>query len=148
MSQQLHHEFHSALTAVLAEMQQFVGQLLQALKSERTALDDNDTEALDHAGSQKQQILLQLEQLDTERLQLRKELANPTPTQEADWAGVVQSLHRCQQMNLRNGSVVSQRLQQVRNALSVLTGNSGESKLYGRTGELRANLRSQALAEA
>lgn len=148
MSQPLRQELHSALTAVLAEMQQFVGQLLRALESERMALDDNDTEALNHAGSQKQQVLLRLEQLDTERLQLQKELDTSGTTLESVWSAVVQSLHRCQQLNLRNGRVVNQRLQQVRAALAVLTGHSGESKLYGRTGELRANPRSQALAEA
>jgi flagella synthesis protein FlgN len=148
MSQQLRHELDNALTAVLAEMRQCVGQLLQALESERVALDDNDTEALDRAGSQKQQAMLHLEQLDTERLQLQKELSNPTATQESSWASVVNSLQRCQQLNLRNGGVVNQRLQQVRNALAVLTGTAGDSKLYGRTGELRASLRSQALAEA
>lgn len=148
MSQQLRHELDDALNAVLAEMRQSVDQLLQALESERVALDDNDTEALDRAGSQKQQAMLHLEQLDTERLQLQKELSNPTATQESSWAIVVNSLQRCQQLNLRNGGVVNQRLQQVRNALAVLTGNAGDSKLYGRTGELRTNLRSQMLAEA
>ncbi|TAL86730.1 MAG: flagellar protein FlgN [Rhodanobacter sp.] len=148
MSQSLRQELHSALTAVVAEMQQCVGQLLQALESERMALDGNDTEALNHAGSQKQQVLLRLERLDTERLQFQKELDTPSTTLESAWSAVMQSLHRCQQLNLRNGTVVNQRLLQVRNALAVLTGHSGESKLYGRTGELRANARSQVLAEA
>ncbi len=148
MSEQVRDELDDALTAVLAEMGQFVGQLLQALEFERVALDDNDADALDRAGSKKQQALLRLEQLDTERLQLQKELSSISPTQESKWAGVLNSLQRCQQLNLRNGGVVNQRLQQVRNALAVLTGNTDDSKLYGRSGELRANLRSQALAEA
>ena len=69
-------------------------------------------------------------------------------TLEPTWAGIVQSLRRCQQLNQRNGNAVNQRLNQVRQALAILTGHSGESELYGRSGELHANLRSQVLAAA
>ncbi|MDE2156422.1 MAG: flagellar protein FlgN [Xanthomonadaceae bacterium] len=148
MSRQLQHELGNALSAVIGDMQQAVRQLAQLLEAERTALDTNNIEALDRAGTQKQATMLQLEQLDAERLQLSRELPASAAALESNWALVVQSLRRCQQLNQSNGSMVNQRLNQVRQALSILTGHAGENSLYGRTGVLHANLRSQALAEA
>ena len=54
----------------------------------------------------------------------------------------------CQQLNQRNGYLVGVRLQQVRKALAVLTGNDVEPSVYGRAGEMHTSLRSQSLAEA
>ncbi len=148
MNPRLQHELDSALTAVLGDMQQCVAQLAQALDAERAALVANDSKALDQAGARKQAIMLQLEQLDAERQQLSRELPAAATTLEPVWAQVVQSLRRCQQLNQRNGSTVNQRLGQVRQALSILTGHTGDNGLYGPTGGLHASLRSQVLAEA
>lgn len=148
MNRQLQNELDSALKAVLGDMQQAVGQLAQVLEAERTALGENNSEALDQAGTRKQALMLQLEQLDAERLLLSRELPAAATRLEPVWARFVQSLRTCQQLNQRNGSAVNQRLSQVRQALSILTGHVGESELYGRTGELRASPRSQALSQA
>ncbi len=148
MNRQLQNELDSALKAVLGDMQQAVGQLAQVLEDERAALGENNSEALDQAGTRKQALMLQLEQLDTERQQLGREHPALAGTLEPTWAGILQSLRRCQQLNQRNGSAVNQRLNQVRQALAILTGHSGESELYGRSGELHASLRSQVLAAA
>jgi flagella synthesis protein FlgN len=64
------------------------------------------------------------------------------------WQEILQSLRACQQLNQRNGTLVGIRLQQVRKALAVLTGNETEASVYGRAGDLRTSLRSQTLAEA
>jgi flagella synthesis protein FlgN len=147
MSQPLQGELDRALQAVLADMQRAVGAFAQALDEERAALDANDSSALDQAGAHKQAIVLQLEQLDAERQQLNRETPASATTLAPLWTQIVQSLQRCQQLNRRNGSAVNQRLNQVRQALLVLTGHPGESGVYGPTGGLHASLRSQVLAE-
>lgn len=148
MSRPLQDELDSALTAVLADMQQTVDQLAQTLEAERAALGAASGEALDQAGARKQALMLHLEQLDAERLQLSRELPPAAIRLEPVWTRIVQSLRTCQQLNQRNGNTVNQRLSQVRQALSILTGHAGESELYSRTGELRASPRSQALSRA
>lgn len=146
MNRQLQNELDNALDAVLGDMQQAVDQLAQVLEDERTALGENNSEALDQAGTHKQELMLQLERLDIERQQLGREHPDMARTLEPTWAGIVQSLRRCQQLNQRNGSAVNQRLNQVRQALAILTGHTGEGGLYGRSGEVHASLRSQMLA--
>lgn len=148
MSRPLQDELDSALTAVLDDMQQAVDQLAHVLEAERAALGAANSEVLDQMGARKQALMLQLEQLDAERLQLGRELPAAATRLEPVWARVMQSLRVCQQLNQRNGNAVNQRLNQVRQALSILTGHAGESELYSRTGELRASLRSQALSRA
>jgi len=146
MNRQWQHELDDALAAVLGDMQQAVDQLAQVLEAERTALDARDSDALDQAGTRKQAIMLQLEQLDAERRQLASEQPAVAAAATSAWSRVVQRLQYCHLLNQRNGSVVSQRLNQTRRALAVLTGHAGESELYGRSGELHASLRSQVLA--
>jgi len=146
MNRQWQHELDDALAAVLGDMQQAVDQLAQVLEAERTALDARDSDALDQAGTRKQAIMLQLEQLDAERRQLASEQPAVAAAATSAWSKVVQRLQYCHLLNQRNGSVVSQRLNQTRRALAVLTGHAGESELYGRSGELHASLRSQVLA--
>lgn len=148
MNTPLQHELNDALTAVLGDMQQAVDQLAQVLEAERAALDTVNSEALDHAGACKQALMQQLEQLDAERRLLSREQPVLADALEPTWARIVQSLRHSHLLNQRNGSAVNQRLSQVRRALAVLTGHAGENKLYGRSGELHASLRSQALAAA
>ena len=148
MGQQLQDELGSALTTVLQDMQQAADQLAQVLEAERLTLDSGNIEALDQVGARKLALMLQMEQLDAERLQLSREVPTWAARQEPIWARVVQSLRECQQLNQRNGSTVTRRLHQVRSALSILTGHSGKNGLYSRRGELHVSLRSRVLAEA
>lgn len=144
----LQQELNDALASVLDEMQRTTDQLQVVLESERSALDHANPQALDEAGTAKQALMQRMEQLDAERLQLcQTDPASQAALQPA-WARVVESLRRCHTLNLRNGGVVNQRLTQVRQALSILTGQAGESATYGRSGELRSSLRSQVLAAA
>ena len=138
---------NDALQAVLGEMQQALNQLAVVLDAERSAVHALDSAALDDAGASKQSLMQHLEQLDTERLQLLREAPSSTPAFTAAWPQIVQSMRACQQLNQRNGNAVSQRLGQVREALSVLTGHAGESSVYGRGGALRTSLRSHVLVE-
>ncbi|SFR87204.1 flagella synthesis protein FlgN [Dyella sp. OK004] len=147
MNYGLHAEMESALTAVIGDMREAVTQLAAALAAERSALEQADAEALHLAGTAKQAQMERLEQLDGERVQLLRAIAAPAPAQGAAWSEVVAALADCQRANQYNGQVVGQRLRQVRQALSVLTGGS-ESTLYGPAGTLHTDHRQQSLAEA
>ena len=148
MNRPLQGELSDALGAVLSDMQQDITQLTLVLENERTALNAGNSEALGEAGAGKQKLMLQLEQLDAERQQLTREAPAAAAKLDATWAQVLQALRRCQQLNQSNGRAVNQRLGQVRQALSILTGHAGETGLYGPTGGLRGSLRSQVLAQA
>jgi flagella synthesis protein FlgN len=90
----------------------------------------------------------QLEQLDAERQLLQRQQPVGEAVRESRWAQVLQVLRHCHALNQRNGSLVNQRLAQLRQALAILTGHAGESDLYGSSGELHGSLRSKSLAAA
>lgn len=148
MSPSLQAELDHALTAAVDEMRLAVGQLMDALTTERTALETADVDTLNKAGASKHELMVRLEQLDSERLQLSQGAAEASRALAPKWQEILQSLRACQQLNQRNGTLVGIRLQQVRKALAVLTGNEAEASVYGRAGDLRTSLRSQSLAEA
>jgi flagella synthesis protein FlgN len=148
MSPSLQAELDHALTAAVDEMRLAVGQLMDALTTERTALENADVDALNQAGASKHELMVRLEQLDSERVQLSQGAPEASRTLAPRWQEILQSLRACQQLNQRNGYLVGLRLQQVRKALAVLTGNEAEASVYGRAGDLRTSLRSQSLAEA
>jgi flagella synthesis protein FlgN len=148
MNSALQAELDHALTATVEEMRLAVEQLADALQSERTALAAGDVEALNQAGASKHALMVRLEQLDSERVQLGQNAPGASHAMAPLWQQVLQSLRACQQLNQRNGYLVGIRLQQVRKALAVLTGNDTEPSVYSRGGELRTSLRSQTLAEA
>lgn len=148
MSRALQGELDGALNAVICEMQLAVDELGQVLETERGALGESDSEALNRAGSRKQALMLKLEQLDVERLQLNRQSPDEAARLDPEWDRVVQCLRSSQQLNQRNGHEVAQRLRQVRQALSILTGHAGETSVYGRAGELSVKMRSRTLAEA
>ena len=148
MNPPLRQEFGEALAAVQGEMRQALEQLAQVLEAERNALDAGDTEALGQAGTRKQALMQQLEQLDAERRQLVREQPQTEAAPDPAWTDIVQSLQHCHRLNQRNGGIVNQRLQLVRQALAVLTGTDGDNGLYDRSGELHAGARSRPLAAA
>ena len=148
MSKPLHHELETALVAVVEDLHRSATELSATLAAEREALVGADATALDRVGARKQALMQQLEQLDAERVQMLK-LAPAAAPLEARWREVLELIRVCQELNQRNGSLVSQRLSQVREALAVLTGQGGNAKgVYGPGGELRTALRSHHLASA
>jgi flagella synthesis protein FlgN len=131
------------------DLHRTVTDLGTALAAEREALVGADALALDRAGAHKQALMQQLEQLDAERVQMLKLEPTAAALVEPRWREVLELLRGCQDMNQRNGTLVSQRLAQVREALAVLSGQGGEVKsVYGPGGELRTALRSHHLASA
>lgn len=147
MNPSLRQEFGEALAAVLDEMRQALARLADTLDAERAALESGDAAALDQAGTRKQALMQQLEQFDAERRQLAHEAAPPAALAPA-WAEVVHALRDCHQRNLHNGSLANRRLQMVRNALSVLTGDDGHAGLYDRSGGLQGGGRSHVSTAA
>lgn len=148
MNATLQAELDHALKAAVEEMRLAVEQLIDALQTERAALESADVQALNSTGAAKHALMLRLEQLDGERMQLSQGAADASRTLAPKWQEILQSLRACEQLNQRNGYLVGIRLQQVRKALAVLTGNDTEASVYGRAGELHTSLRSQPLAEA
>jgi flagella synthesis protein FlgN len=149
MSKQLHHELEAALAAVVEDLHRSVTELAATLAAEREALVAADAAALDRAGARKQALMQQLEQLDAERMQMLKLEPSAAAQVEPRWREVLELLRGCHEMNQRNGSLVSQRLTQVREALAVLSGQGGDARgLYGPGGEVRTALRSHHLASA
>jgi flagella synthesis protein FlgN len=149
MSKLLHHELETALAAVVEDLHRSVTELAATLTAEREALVGADAAALDRAGAHKQALMQQLEQLDAERVQLLKVEPSAAARVESRWREVLELLRGCHEMNQRNGSLVSQRLTQVREALAVLSGQGGDARgLYGPGGEVRTALRSHHLASA
>jgi flagella synthesis protein FlgN len=149
MSKLLHHELEAALDAVVEDLHQAATELAATLTAERAALVAADAGALDRAGTRKQQLMQQLEQLDGERVQLTQLDSAAATRVEPRWREVLELLRGCHESNQRNGSLVNQRLTQVRQALAVLSGQGGDARdVYGPAGELRTALRSHHLASA
>lgn len=148
MSPPLRQECVEALAAVQGDMRLALDLLTQVLEAEHDALGQGDIEALDHAGARKQALMQQLEQLDAERRLLLQPEPQLQATPDPAWSAIEQSLRHCQQLNQRNGGVVSQRLHSVRQALAVLRGTDDNNGLYDRSGELHASPRSRPLAAA
>lgn len=149
MGKLLHHELEAALDAVVEDLHRAATELSASLVAERDALVAADAAALDRAGTHKQALMQRLEELDGERVQMLKLEPNAAARIEPRWRDVLEVIRGCQEMNQRNGSLVSQRLAQVREALAVLSGQGGDVRsVYGPGGEVRTALRSHHLASA
>jgi flagella synthesis protein FlgN len=148
MNAPLQAELGDTLRTVIDEMTCSTQQLILALDEERLALSTADAEALNRAGETKQMLMRRLEQLDAERQQLAA--ASPHAAQEvqSSWSQLLASLTVCRDNNLRNGTLVGQRLNMVRRALAILTGQDNDSGTYGRSGTVTTRHRSVPLAEA
>jgi flagella synthesis protein FlgN len=148
MNPNLLAELGAALRAVLDEMSATTAQLIAVLDEEREALAVADAKALNRAGEAKQMLMRRLEQLDTERLHLCKTSAEAAQQVETQWQELLKSLAVCRDRNQRNGTLVGQRLAQVRRALAVLTGDESQAGTYGQNGALQDSHRSVQLAQA
>lgn len=149
MSPNLQAELGATLCIVLDEMSATTTQLVTVLDEEREALNCADAKALNRAGEAKQMLMRRLEQLDAERVHLCSTSIEAARQVEPDWRELLKSLATCRDQNQRNGTLVGQRLSQVRRALSVLTGNEQQTNgTYGQKGELRDTHRSLPLARA
>jgi len=148
MSPNLQAELGAALRAVLDEMSATTAQLITVLDEEREALNAADAKALNRSGEAKQMLMRRLEQLDVERLHLCSTSIEAAQQVETQWQELLKSLTVCRDKNQRNGTLVGQRLAQVRRALAVLTGGETQAGTYGQNGALQDAHRSVQLAQA
>lgn len=140
----------AALDAILGAMRSGLAELGAVLAAEQVALHDGDTEAIDQTGAHKQALMQRLERLDAERHQVARAQPQLAASRSDAWRELVATLQHCQEQNLHNGNIASQRLRAVRQALAILTGGGDDGNgLYDSAGGLRGgNMRSRPLAAA
>ena len=143
------------LTTLVAEMAVVVEEMCAVLRAEREALDRYDSDALNEASALKSRTLVRLDELDAERvLMLRTADLDPQEgmAEIEGWQPLLQQLGIGRDLNHENGEIVSQRLRQVRQALTMLNqmaGSSGaEAEVYGPNGLSRQRGGSSTLGKA
>lgn len=143
------------LTALVAEMAVVVEEMCVVLRAEREALDRYDSDALNEASALKSRTLVRLDELDAERvLMLRAADLDPQEGMAKidGWQPLLQQLAIGRDLNHENGEIVSRRLRQVRQALTMLNqmaGSSGaEAEVYGPKGLSRQRGGSSTLGKA
>jgi flagellar biosynthesis/type III secretory pathway chaperone len=129
------------------------GALLTLLESqlvrEHQFLTANDVDGLEAAGNDRQACVAKLLQVEDERSALCRMLGKPTDMKGVEallaWCdpeaqllpglrNCTERATRCRDQNLRNGVLVSARLQRVSNMLGMLNVVGSQSQVYGRSG--------------
>ena len=123
--------------------------LKEILNDERTALEHQDTEALNEIAKNKHVFLTRLEELEAERLELcttsgfnadpaaMQQLVNSCDTDSlllGYWTHFVDLAKQCNELNIRNGAIINLRRQQIAGALAVVRGENQDNETYGRHG--------------
>lgn len=147
----------------LLEREIQTAEALHARLCEERTLLANDPAAIERAAADKQGLVEQLEQHDAARARLLAHAgygADPHEMsrflEQGDRGGVIQRrwdrlleiLEQCQQQNLLNGAIVEAARHSVRDALTVLHGQSPRSETYGATGKTDGPALSRPLAKA
>lgn len=138
------------LTALLRDILGETRQLESALDAERSALEAQNTVALDESSAMKRTSLSRLEALDAERRQrlaahdyppddrgMEALLAECAPGHALHgiWSDLRAVAVRCRDANATNGAIVQLRRQQIARALDVLRGAPATpSHVYGADG--------------
>lgn len=120
-------------------------QLEGLLGLETEALDRNDLQALDQAGSARQGCVAALLRVEDERRSLCRmtgydadlpglerliRWCDPQHSLATLWADCRTRAGRCREINDRNGAVVAAKLQRVTGMLGVITGRSSQPATY------------------
>lgn len=148
-----------ALTHVVQDALAVAEQLGHVLACEKTALIDQDLDAIERAIAAKHNAAADLETLEAQRRKLCQELlGSPTPagetiTQALDdpalWPRFCDALRACHEANAVNGRLVTLRRRHVRQALQVLTGHAGDDvATYGPQAQPAGAPASQVLGSA
>lgn len=124
--QQVREDYHEQL-----------GRLVLLLELEQEALKNRQFDTIDNCARDKEAALIQLEQLEHERLQIIQAQASPGEKQspfEAD-EDLSALLERCRELNTINGGIVEISKQFNQRMLeSILDSGVPEEKLYDETG--------------
>lgn len=141
------------LDKLIAEESGTLDQLQQLLDREHELLVSNDVDALDRAGQARQNCVGVLMRIEDERRALCRALnvpadatgldrllawCDPSKTLRRRWAGCAERAARCRTLNDRNGALVTARLNRIQGMLDVVTGRSGQAKVYGPQGAFQA----------
>jgi len=137
------------LGRLMQEESSLLAQLEAQLLREYQLLSDNDVDGLDAAGNTRQACVSQLLKVEDERLALCRMLGKPADLKGIEalltWCDPQASLlpalrdcseraTRCREQNVKNGILVSARLQRVSSLLGLLNDTGAEKQAYGRSG--------------
>ena len=121
----------TALLSLLQNIQKISQQLLDCLKHEKLALDNDQLEKLNDISNQKQILLEQLGQLDQQRAASSpdknfNDFISSSNNQALinQWNSTRKHIADCQQQNEINGRLIVKRSQINQDILSVLSGRS------------------------
>jgi len=124
----------TALLSLLKNIQQHSQQLIDCLKQEKLALNENHLDKLNEISSEKQLLLDQLSQLDKQRAaSSANENFNEFITNSNNqplikqWDLTRQTISECQQLNEINGRLINKRSQINQDILSILSGRNEQA---------------------
>jgi flagellar biosynthesis protein FlgN len=144
------------LDKLIAEESSTLDQLHQLLDREHELLVANDVDGLDRAGHARQNCVGILMRIEDDRRALCRALnvpadkfgldrilawCDPDKALRRRWAECAERADRCRQANDRNGALVTARLNRVQGMLDIVTGRSGQPKVYGRQGSFETQPR-------
>lgn len=136
--------------------------LKEILNDERTALELQDTDALNETAVNKQLFLSRLEELEAERREICQASgfsAEPEAMEKlVEWCDTELLIHgywdhfvdlakECSDLNINNGAIINLRRQQIIGALSVIRGERQDSETYSRNGRDTSTSVKRVLAE-
>ncbi|WP_116811801.1 flagella synthesis protein FlgN [Steroidobacter cummioxidans] len=137
------------LDKLIAEESSTLDQLQQLLEREHEFLVANDVDALERAGQERQNCIGTLLRIEDDRKALCRALNVSADPQGLDrilawcdpgkqlrqrWKELGERADRCRAANDRNGALVTARMSRVQGMLDIVTGRSGQPKVYGRQG--------------
>lgn len=142
-------EGHLSLRDVITHSVRVAEELLITLNDERQCLAGTDHTALTALFARKSELASALSELD----QRRAHLIAQEPTDEAvsgtNWARYCSLLEQCREGNAINGRLVQDRQRHVKQALSILRGQSNvEPDLYSQQGATVSGTQSLDLGRA
>ena len=137
--------------------------LKESLREERTALEAQDTEALDAAVRSKGDCVDRLARLENKRRQLCESAGFAAGPDQMDrmsewcddnavvhncWMHLMSIVADCNALNLTNGAIINTRQQMISDNLAVLRGGEIDPKTYQRQGQDGAAMNRRSLARA
>ncbi|MEQ1579585.1 MAG: flagellar protein FlgN [Steroidobacteraceae bacterium] len=140
-----------------------LAQLEVLLTKEHGLLEDGNVDAIEEAGNARQGCISSLLRIDEERRSLCKMLGfsadaeglghllrwcDPANGLATKWSTCLEKAGRCQQLNQRNGALVTARLRRVEGLLGVLTGGNRNSTVYSAQGGMTRQSSRHTLAQA
>ncbi len=136
-------------TVLLNSMTTCIAGMLECLELEQTGLASRDMTQIEQTTQRKNALTRELEQLESQRVQLvlslgykndsagmaaclKKQPNTKLLTQL--WQEILDNLKACRDHNLTNGGILALGRQQAEQALSILRGLHGDTKLYSQAG--------------